>query len=189
MTAQVRIVGCGNPDRGDDAAGLLVVRRLRELDVKAAEECSDVLSLIECWRSADDVTVVDAVLSGALAGTLTLWDVETTLTRLPARENSRGVLICRGVPPWAPYLGQPTNEAGAPTEGYPYRSEQYQTSTHGFGVAQAIELARALNQLPKHLRIYGIEGRQFEIGAPVSPEVLAAVECLAQKLAVTHSGI
>ena len=31
------ILGCGNPDRSDDAAGVLVVRRLRELGIHADE--------------------------------------------------------------------------------------------------------------------------------------------------------
>ncbi|MGO9087603.1 MAG: hydrogenase maturation protease [Candidatus Sulfotelmatobacter sp.] len=56
-------------------------------------------------------------------------------------------------------------------------------STHGFGVAQAIELARALDCLPARLRVYGIEGKQFEIGSPVSPEVERAVEEVVQRIA------
>lgn len=44
-------------------------------------------------------------------------------------------------------------------------------STHAFGVAEAIELARALNQLPPSLVIYGIEGKEFEAGEELSPEV------------------
>jgi hydrogenase maturation protease len=48
-------------------------------------------------------------------------------------------------------------------------------STHAFGVAEAIELARALDQLPSRLRIYGIEGEQFDGGVGLSPAVEAAV--------------
>jgi hydrogenase maturation protease len=48
-------------------------------------------------------------------------------------------------------------------------------STHAFSVAEAIELARALDQLPPRLLIYGIEGEQFEAGAGLSPAVQAAV--------------
>jgi len=47
-------------------------------------------------------------------------------------------------------------------------------STHRFGVADAIELARALNELPRVI-IYGIEGRHFEAGAGLSIEVEKAV--------------
>lgn len=49
-------------------------------------------------------------------------------------------------------------------------------STHAFSVAEAIELARTLNQLPPRLIIYGIEGKNFETGKGLSPEVENAVE-------------
>ncbi len=49
-------------------------------------------------------------------------------------------------------------------------------STHAFGLAEAVETARNLNALPAALVIYAMEGRVFEQGAPVSPEVEAAVE-------------
>jgi len=41
-------------------------------------------------------------------------------------------------------------------------------------VGGVIELARTLGRLPPRLTIYAIEGRNFEIGAQVTPEVLAA---------------
>ena len=47
-------------------------------------------------------------------------------------------------------------------------------STHGFGVAEAVELARSLNQLPPQLIIYGIEGKNFADGFGLSPEVEGA---------------
>jgi hydrogenase maturation protease len=48
-------------------------------------------------------------------------------------------------------------------------------STHAFGVAEAIELARALGQLPPALVVYGVEGATFEAGAGLSAAVAAAV--------------
>lgn len=47
--------------------------------------------------------------------------------------------------------------------------------THEFGLAEAVELARALDRLPPRLVIIGIEAGQFELGAPLSPPVAAAV--------------
>ncbi len=44
-------------------------------------------------------------------------------------------------------------------------------STHAFGVAEAIELARALDQLPPLLIVYAIEGKNFTTGVGLSPEV------------------
>ena len=55
-------------------------------------------------------------------------------------------------------------------------SKFFSCSTHNFGVAEAIELARTLNQLPEHLRLYGIEGKNFEPGELLSPEVESVVE-------------
>lgn len=47
----------------------------------------------------------------------------------------------------------------------------FRYSSHTFGVAEAIELARALNQLPSRVIVYGIEGKVFEAGIGIAPEV------------------
>ncbi len=44
-------------------------------------------------------------------------------------------------------------------------------STHAFSVAEAVELARAVNKLPKKLIIYGIEGKNFSAGTDISKTV------------------
>lgn len=49
-------------------------------------------------------------------------------------------------------------------------------STHAFGVAEAVELARALGQLPPTVVVYGIEGESYGMGEPVSGEVLRAID-------------
>jgi hydrogenase maturation protease len=48
-------------------------------------------------------------------------------------------------------------------------------STHAFGVAEAVELARSLGSLPQRIVVFGIESASFEHGAPLSPEVEAGV--------------
>jgi hydrogenase maturation protease len=55
------------------------------------------------------------------------------------------------------------------------------TSSHGFGLAQAIALAGALGSLPADLTVIGIEGGSYEHGAPLS----AAVEEAAGSVAAT----
>ena len=47
-------------------------------------------------------------------------------------------------------------------------------STHSLGVAESVELARSLNLLPPRLIIYGIEGRSFDHGVGLSPEMKKA---------------
>lgn len=51
----------------------------------------------------------------------------------------------------------------------------FRCSTHGASVAEVIELARALRQLPKRLVIYGIEGTTFRLGEAVSQRAAAGV--------------
>lgn len=65
-------------------------------------------------------------------------------------------------------------------------------STHGLGLAEAIELARALGQLPARCVVYAIEGASFEAGAPLTPAVTKAVaevvERLQAEINVDHTG-
>lgn len=140
------IIGCGNRDRGDDAAGLLVAERLRDLTAEAdnvtIEFCSgEATELVELWSTDDEVIVVDAVAGDAPAGTIHRWQDDIPAT---------------------------TRSASA--------------STHGFGLREAIPLAQIMGRLPKLLRIYGIEGRQFEISSAISPEVRSAAEAAAQEI-------
>lgn len=49
-------------------------------------------------------------------------------------------------------------------------------STHGMGLAHAVELARALGRLPRRCIVYAIDGRRFDTGAALSPEVATAAK-------------
>lgn len=128
------IIGCGNRDRGDDAAGLIAAERLRALRL-ATRTCSgDCHELMRTWNRASEVVVVDCVVTGKRPGTVHIWDAHH---KLP-------IIAVRG-------------------------------STHGFGLGEAVELSRVLRQLPPKLCIYGIEGKNFEIGSSVSAEVEAGI--------------
>jgi hydrogenase maturation protease len=136
----MRIVGCGNLLRGDDGAGILVAERLRALGVEAETSNCTACDLIEAWRGVDEVVVIDAMCTGAMAGTVRVWE-ESQILELPP----------------------------AP-------------STHGFGVTEAVLLARALDLLPPRLRIIGIEGAQFGVGTPLTAQVQHAVEAVVLQL-------
>ncbi|HEV2468450.1 MAG TPA: hydrogenase maturation protease [Candidatus Sulfotelmatobacter sp.] len=138
----MRIIGCGNLHRGDDAAGIIAAERLRALGVEAAVCVGGFAQLMDMWHGADDAIVIDAVVTGAPAGTVHVWDANRPL---PFVKSS--------------------------------------PSTHGMGIAEAIELSRALKRLPARLRIYGIEGQNFELGTPPVPEVVEAVEEVARRIA------
>jgi hydrogenase maturation protease len=44
-------------------------------------------------------------------------------------------------------------------------------STHAFGIAETVELARSLGRLPSYVVAYLVEGEGFDNGAPLSPIV------------------
>lgn len=137
--SRVLVLGLGNEFRGDDGVGRVLARRLREAawpGVAVREESGEGAVLMEAWKDADAVILVDAVQS---------VDAPGTIHRLDARAQSM------------------------PSKFFHY-------STHAFSVAEAVELARALNQLPPRLVIYGIEGGDFTAGEQLSPEVAAAVD-------------
>ncbi len=56
-------------------------------------------------------------------------------------------------------------------------------STHGFGLAQAIELARALGRLPAALTVYAVEGGDFSDGEGLSAAVADAAADVAADVA------
>jgi hydrogenase maturation protease len=56
------------------------------------------------------------------------------------------------------------------------------SSTHGFGLNEALGLGRALGRLPRRLVVFGIEGGRFDPLAPVSPAVAQAVALAARRV-------
>lgn len=64
----------------------------------------------------------------------------------------------------------------------PLPSGLLHTSTHSWGVAEAVEMARALGQLPPCLVVYGLEGRSFGWSRHLSPEVEAAVRDVVERV-------
>jgi len=71
------VIGVGNPDRGDDAVGPEVAARLAEVDLPGLviRSGTDPLDLVHLWEGAQVAVVVDAVLSGAEPGRITVHEV------------------------------------------------------------------------------------------------------------------
>jgi hydrogenase maturation protease len=70
---KIIVIGIGNPYRSDDAAGLIVARRLKEQSIPRCEVhelVGEGTALMELWRGAERVVVIDAVQSGAAPGTI-----------------------------------------------------------------------------------------------------------------------
>ncbi|MFZ5875627.1 MAG: hydrogenase maturation protease [Nitrospirota bacterium] len=55
-------------------------------------------------------------------------------------------------------------------------------STHGFGVADAIELARSRGRLPRRLIVYGVVGSCFDHGCGMSAPVERAVDVVVDRI-------
>ena len=133
------VIGLGNEYRSDDAVGHAVARRLKASagnEFRVKEESGEGGALMEAWKDADFVVLVDAVESGGLPGTI--------------------------------------RRIGCADEGYSERA--FPLFRPRIRRLRRIELARALERLPAHLVVYGIEGRSFALGEGLSPEVEAAAD-------------
>jgi len=62
----------------------------------------------------------------------------------------------------------------------PLPSDTFQHSTHAFSIAEAVELSRTMNTLPKTLTVYGVEGKEFGQWLGMSPEVERAAHELVE---------
>ena len=79
----ILVIGIGNPARGDDAAGLVVARHIREAapgHVTVTELAGDQLALLDAWTGAREVYLIDAVCSGGTPGTVYRFDAAEPLT-------------------------------------------------------------------------------------------------------------
>ena len=54
----------------------------------------------------------------------------------------------------------------------------FATSSHAVGLAESVELARTLGLLPQRCVVFAVEAATFELGAPLSAPVAAAVDRL-----------
>lgn len=73
----VLVIGVGNADRGDDGVGPAVVARVAALAdpaVMTTSSSADPSRLIDHWAGRGSVVVVDAVVDGRPAGTVTVLD-------------------------------------------------------------------------------------------------------------------
>lgn len=55
-------------------------------------------------------------------------------------------------------------------------SESFRHSTHAFGVAESIELAKVIGGLPKTCVVFGVEGENFGSGTSISAPVMLAAD-------------
>lgn len=136
---RIVVIGIGNPDRGDDAAGRLVAQRLHGMlpaKIEVVEHDGEPTALLALFDDADCAILIDACTSGGEPGAVHRFDVSDA----------------------------------------PLPEARFSLSTHGVGLGEAVELARALGQLPPRVIVYAIEACAFDLGAPPSPAVADAID-------------
>jgi hydrogenase maturation protease len=77
----VVVIGVGNPDRGDDAAGRRVAAALRGVvpaGVVVMESDGDPTTIMDAWTGADRAVLVDAMVSDSRPGTVRRFDATET---------------------------------------------------------------------------------------------------------------
>ena len=136
---RVKIIGMGNEDRQDDGIGIVIAQRMKAIvppgvTVKIARR--EALELLDFWKNANKVMVIDAVNGGGMVGKVYRFSVDK--------------------------------------EPLPCEFSNY--STHSFSLDQVIELAKNLDQLPPELIIFGIQGKNFQVGRGISKELERNIE-------------
>jgi len=149
----------GQPDRGDDALGLVALERLAAIlppcsgvprpIVQCVTHHGEGLGLIALWEGRSRVVLLDAMDAGQPPG---------TLLRLTPD-------------------GEPIRAATA-----------FRASSHAFGVAEAVEMARVLDRLPESLVLLGLQGACWDLGAPLSDPVVAALPALLEAAVSSLTG-
>jgi len=145
------MLGIGNRDRRDDAAGCIVAQQLHGLlphDVEIAEHDGEATSLLARLDGLSTAVIVDACRSGAAAGTVHRFDIN----------------------------------------GAPMPQARFGLSSHSFGLDAALELARALGQLPARCIVYAIEGADFDVGRGLSAAAAAAIASVTPRVVAEFTG-
>jgi len=145
----VRAAAClGSRFRGDDAVGPLIADRLRAAGATVLDCDDEPTRLLDAWAGLELVVIVDAVSSGAVAGTVHRVD---------------------------------------PGDG-PLPGDLGLASTHAFSISDALELGRAVGQAPRRVIVIGVEGAAFGMGDPITAEVEAALDGVADSVLAELAG-
>ena len=157
---ETRVIGIGNPLRGDDGIGPAAVEWVRreplpddvqiravvgvqvgeEDDIQILDGGEASLGLVGLMEDADRVVLVDAAEMGAEPGAVRVFDLSEVLLA------EEGVDIC----------------------------------VHSARTASAIRLAASLGCLPRELKFVGVQPKQMGWGIGLSPEVSRALPTVAK---------
>lgn len=147
--SDVVVLGIGNPFRRDDGVGIEVARRVRAvLDGSDAAEVRTDL--------ADVTDFLDAWSGGKAV--VAIDALRSTSTNAEADHSDFGRI----------HRLHPLEE--------PLPVQLVPSSSHAFGLREALDLGDALRDLPSDLVLIGIEGRDFGHGEGLSPDVAPSVD-------------
>ncbi len=152
MKSKVIVIGIGNEFRQDDGVGIHIARGL------AARRAGRIRE-----RKLDGVCVAE--YQGAGADLMERWQGYETVVLFDAVSSA-------GTP-------GTIHRFVIPADTLP--RESFFWSTHAVSLGQTIDLAKTLKRLPRKLIIYGIEGKSFDHGPGISPQVKDAAQRLVEE--------
>lgn len=165
----ILIVGVGNLIRRDDGVGIVVARKLKQ-HFHSSHKVSSIISPL-----FNKITVIE--------------QCEDVLELLNLWNNNQVVFLIDAVNSGA----EPGTIFRIDARGHKIIQPIFRNLTsHTLSLAVAIELGRTLNQLPQEIIVYGIEGKDFNFGEGLSPEVDNAsgkvAEQIRQEISVFMAG-
>jgi hydrogenase maturation protease len=161
---RIEVIGVGNEWRGDDAAGLLVARRLKEDRLPGVRicECLGTVSDIQnAWKDAAGVIVVDAVVSHGPPGAIYRFDAhgEGLPVELSRSPSSHGWGVAEALA-----LGQVFRELPSLLIIYGIAGKNFAPG-RGLSPAVAAAVLEAAHRIAQEIQAW--LGRDFPEGAPI----------------------
>lgn len=148
--SRIRVIGVGNPDRGDDGAGPAVIAALRTCAPALPEAVvlgttrGDMLALLDQWCGDDQVFLIDAMAPGEHPGSIMRIDATGELEAAPlaAFASSHAFDL-----PQALALARTLDRLPGKLVIYGIEAASF-----GHGVALSAHVAAAIPQVTEHIR-------------------------------------
>jgi hydrogenase maturation protease len=134
----ILVIGIGNEFRGDDGVGFYIARKLKERkleNVDIIEASGEGTELLTIWENRGKTLIVDAVSSGAIAGTIYRFDIqkEPLPTKLFSSQSTHAFGIAEAIE-----LGKTLNRLPSSLVVYGIEGK-----TFGFGAELSSEVEKA----------------------------------------------